>query len=122
LYQHARLKHKHWSAFLGRLPSLERMERYAFRSVLAGGVLMVASTVLGLGWVVMERNPALLLDPKSLSSFLMLGAYSMYIMQRLGFRADGRWLAYWNIGACVMIAANFAVSYGISNYGDWVWM
>jgi HemX protein len=122
LFLHARLKSKIWSAFLGRLPSLERMERYAFRTVLAGGVLMVVTLLLGIVWIMTENNPALLLDPKSLTSILLLGAYSMYIMQRLGFKADGRRLAYWNIGSCAVIAANFAVSYGISNFNDWVWM
>lgn len=122
LFLHSKLKEKKWSAFLHRLPSLDRTELYAFRSVMVGCVLLLGSLILGLIWVGIEGEVSLLLDPKSLTSLLLLGTYTCYILLRLVLHASGRRLAYWNIGSCVIIVLNFVVSNYFSAFHHWVWM
>ena len=121
LFLHGKLKGKQWSANLRRLPSLERTDTFAFRTAAAGSVLMLASMLLGLAWVLAEGNPALLRDPKTLSSLFMLGAYSSYLLLRLTMQTTSRRLAVWNLASCGIIAVHLAVSWLVSDYPDLAW-
>ncbi|KIL40300.1 cytochrome C assembly protein [Gordoniibacillus kamchatkensis] len=122
LFLHRKLKAKDWSPTMKRLPSLEKMDRYAYISVIIGAPLLLLALALGVVWIAIDGNRQLFLDPKVVNSLFVLAAYVFYLYQRRSLRIEGRKLAAWNLAAFVIVVINFIVTDLVSEFHDWIWM
>jgi HemX protein len=109
LFLHRQLKEKHWSPAMKRMPSLEKIERYTFLSILSGFPLLLLSLVLGIIWITLRGQNSLLLDPKVVHSTFVLLIYTAYLYQRRFSQPSGSRLAWWNMGAFAFMIINFLV-------------
>ena len=122
LFLHRKLKEKHWSRMMHRLPSLDKIEKYASLFVLFGTPLLILSLSLGIVWIIVIKNYALLIDIKVLNSVLIIAAYSYYLLQRYSIQAPGRTLAFFNITAFGIVVVNFIISNYVSDFHQWIWI
>lgn len=122
LFLHRKLKEKRWTAKMKRMPSLEKLDLYTYRTVLIGVPMLLLSLSLGFVWIALAHAPDMLLDPKVVNSVFVLAAYSFYLMQRLSLRAPGARLALWNLAAFAFVVANFMISNWFSDFHQWIWM
>jgi HemX protein len=118
LFLHGKLKAKKWSATMRRLPSLEKVTKYAYVCVVIGIPLLITSVSLGVVWIIVIGESGMLFDIKVVHSLLVLLAYALYLVMKLTFKAPGQRLAYWNIGSFVLILASFIVS-NFSDFHQW---
>ncbi|GIP39176.1 protein HemX [Paenibacillus sp. J31TS4] len=122
LFLHRKLKDKKWGGRMKRLPSLETMDQYAWTTVLTGFPLLMLALALGLAWLVLQGSDHLLLDPKVLSSLVLLAVYAAVIVSRSAFQASRQTLAKWILAAFVLVLINFLLSNWLSGFHQWIWM
>jgi HemX protein len=122
LFLHRQLKGKHWTASMKRLPSLEKLDGYAYRTVIIGAPMLLLALMLGIVWLLLIGESVYLLDWKVLHSLLSLGVYTYYIVQHLTSRAPGHKLAVWNLAAFAVVMMNFILSNSLSAFHQWIWM
>ena len=72
LFLHGRLKYKKWSHSLIRMPSLDTVDRYAYRIGIVGIPLLALSILVAVVSIVIENRLSYLWDWKVLSSFISL--------------------------------------------------
>lgn len=117
LFQQKTLKRKQWQ-FRGRLPSLEQTESLAYVSNLIGVPLLAVSLLLGLVWAHLRLSFNFWLDPKIVTSFLMLAFYGYFLI--LWLRGDrGERLAWLNVLAFLTVCVNVFVSMGWTSFHRW---
>ncbi|MDP5272694.1 cytochrome c biogenesis protein CcsA [Chengkuizengella axinellae] len=116
------LKEKKWFNYLKKLPSLEKIDRFAFFTVIIGLPLLLVSIILILIWMILTDHLSYLLDLKVLNSFLVLGAYIFYLIKKLKIHSPGNNLAFWNIIAFIILLINFIISNYLSDFHMWIWM
>ncbi|UJF32023.1 cytochrome C assembly family protein [Paenibacillus hexagrammi] len=121
IFLHRKLKVKQFSDTVMRLPSLEKMEQYSYRSVIIGGPLLLLALCLGIVWISLQGDGNLFYDPKVVNSVFVLAAYGFYLFQRLSMRISGNRLALWNIAAFIIVMLNFVVSNFFSGFHSWIW-
>jgi HemX protein len=121
LFLHRKLKTKQLSIVMRRLPSLDRIEIYIFRTAVIGSPLLIASLVLGIVWIAWIGDMRMLFDPKVFNSFLILAAYCFYLVQRMTRHSSGNKLALWNLAAFIVVILNFVFSNYVSDFHQWVW-
>lgn len=121
LFLHRKLKEKEFSNTVMRLPSLEKMEQYTYRSVIIGAPLLLLALCLGIVWIALQGNGSLFFDPKVVNSVFVLAAYAFYLFQRHSMRISGNKLAAWNIAAFLIVMINFVVSNFFSGFHSWIW-
>jgi HemX protein len=118
LFLHGRLKGKKWTAAVKRLPSLEKMDQYAYVSVVIGAPLFLLGLSLGLVWISLGGNYSLFLDPKVIASWIVLLLYVFYLFQRLAQGAPGNKLAVWNLFAFCLVVLNYLLT-NFSAFHQW---
>ncbi|MFC5468331.1 cytochrome c biogenesis protein CcsA [Cohnella suwonensis] len=112
LFLHSRLKKKKWTQVMNRMPSLERIDQYAYRAGLIGVPLLLLSLSTGTAALLTEGTAADLMDGKVLLSFAAGIAYVVYLIRRLAGKDDGSKLAGWNLlGYGLLVTGFFANSY-----------
>lgn len=92
-----------------RLPPLERLELFAYRSALVGGPLLFIAMLLGAIWYQILTGQVLLLDPKPIATLLLFGVYVVYLVLRAQGRISGRKASWWNLAAFAGVLVNFLV-------------
>lgn len=122
LYLHRRLKKRSWTPAMKRMPSLEKLEGYSYRAVMAGVPMLLMAIALGTVWLMLSGETPYLLDPKVLNSLVILAAYAYYLTQRLSLRLPGHKLALWNLVAFGVVLVNFMLSNSFSQFHQWIWM
>jgi HemX protein len=122
LFLHRRLKEKNWSPTMKRLPSLEKMDHYAYVAVIIGAPLLLLALALGVVWIALDGDRQLFFDPKVVNTLFVLAAYVFYLFQRRALRLEGTKLAAWNLAAFVIVVVNFIVTDLVSGFHDWIWM
>jgi HemX protein len=122
LFLHRQLKVKNWSPAMKRMPSLEKMEKYTFYSIIMGFPLLLLSLVLGVIWIALRGEHSLLLDPKVIHSMFVLMIYLAYLFQRRYSQISGTRLAWWNIGAFAFVLVNFLLLNLLSGFHRWTGM
>ncbi|MFS1513933.1 cytochrome c biogenesis protein CcsA [Chengkuizengella sp. SCS-71B] len=116
------LKEKKWFNYLKKLPSLEKIDKFAFLSVMIGLPLLLLSIILSLIWMVLTNHLSYLLDLKVINSLLVLVAYSFYLFKKLKRHTSGNELVFWNIISFVLLLINFIISNYLSDFHKWIWM
>nr|WP_255570588.1 cytochrome c biogenesis protein CcsA [Cohnella sp. CFH 77786] len=118
LFLHGRLKRKRWSPVMSRMPSLELIDRYAFRAGLIGVPLLFLSLSTGTAALLLDGRASFLLDGKVLLSFASGVLYAVYLVRRTASGDDGKKVARWNLlGYALLIAAFFG--YSLSTFHRW---
>ncbi|NDI36704.1 cytochrome c biogenesis protein CcsA [Chengkuizengella sediminis] len=116
------LKKKKWFNYLKKLPSLEKIDKFAFYSVIIGLPLLLLSIILSLIWMVLTNHLSYLVDLKVINSLLVLVAYIFYLFKKLKKHTLGNILAFWNVIAFVLLLINFIISNYLSDFHIWIWM
>ncbi len=107
LLQEMLLRTKRWSVWYLRLPSLERMDTFAFRCVVVGFPLLLLSSVLGTIWSWLVLHRLLLWDPKPVATFMLWLMYGGYLVMRMVHGWGGRRLAWYNLLCFLGVIINF---------------
>ncbi len=119
LFLDNRLKKKKWGALMNRMPSLESIDRYSFRSGVVGVPLLLLALSTGSAALLVEGRYSELWDEKVLLSFFAGVIYIFYLLRRATHRLDGSKIARWNwAGYALLVAGFFANSF--SSFHRWV--
>ncbi|MBD2844633.1 cytochrome c biogenesis protein CcsA [Paenibacillus sp. IB182496] len=118
LFLHQQLKRKHWSKPMRRLPSLESIDRYAFRCVLIGTPLLILSLAVAITSILVEGRALLLLDWKVFTTMIGVGVYVAYLLRRTLLLQTGRPTAIWNLIAFSVLVVNLFLN-SLSRFHDW---
>jgi HemX protein len=117
LFLHRQLKGKSWNKTMRRLPSLEMIDRYTFRTVLIGTPLLILSLAVAVTSILVEGRAWLLLDWKVFSSLVSVGFYIGYVLRRTVLLQPGWRSAWWNLIAfCVLLVTFFLNSFSRFHY------
>ncbi|CAM3501215.1 cytochrome c biogenesis protein CcsA [Marinicrinis lubricantis] len=116
LFLHRKLKERKWSLSMQRLPSLDRIDLYAFRSVMIGVLLLLCSLIFGLAGIVLAQQFEVLTDVKVLSTVVLLTVYCLYAL--LHYRKDSyaNRRAWYNMAAYAVLMINMFVTNVISRF------
>lgn len=107
MFLHRKLKHKQWNDTIRRLPSLEKLDIYSYKALMAGTIILVASLILAVMSVAMAGRWTLFLDIKVLSTLTALAMYIVYFVKRRLWRRSGREAAIWALIGYGFIILNF---------------
>lgn len=119
LFLDNRLKRKKWGAFMNRMPSLETIDRYAFRTGVVGVPLLLLALSTGTAALLVEGRYSDLLDEKVLLSFVAGAIYVFYLLRRVTHRVDGAKIARWNWAGYALLVADFFAN-SLSSFHRWV--
>ncbi|WP_027085349.1 cytochrome c biogenesis protein CcsA [Cohnella panacarvi] len=112
LYLHRRLKTKRWSPVMSRMPGLQLIDTYAFRSGLIGVPLLLLSLSTGTAALLLSANGGELLDLKALLAYAAGAAYIVSLIRSRLAREAGGESAKWSlIGYALMVADFFASAF-----------
>ncbi|WP_321575615.1 cytochrome C assembly family protein [Paenibacillus guangzhouensis] len=120
MYLHRKLKDKQWDDSVRRLPSLEKIDRYANLSIMVGTPLLILSLAVAVSSIYVEEKLNLLLDVKVLLTFVAAICYVYYIIKRVSLKTTGYRLARWALLAYALMVLNFAVN-SFSTFHHWIW-
>ncbi len=101
-----RLKRFQSGAFR-RLPPLERLDIYAFRSAVIGMPLMLLGMMLGALWYFLLSGKVMLFDPKTIGAILLSLFYGLYAYARNAGWITGRRAGWVNLACYVVVLFNF---------------
>jgi HemX protein len=111
LFLHRKLKAKKWTHVMSRMPSLEWIDQFAYKTSLIGIPLLLLSLSTGTVALLLDKSPEQLLDEKVLLSYAAGVLYAVYLIRRLASRDDGAKLAIWNmLGYALLVTGFFASS------------
>ncbi|MBJ6362910.1 inner membrane protein YpjD [Paenibacillus sp. GCM10012307] len=119
LFLHSRLKRKKWSVSVRRLPSLENIERYIFRTAIIGIPLLVLSLAVGVTSIIVEGKAFLLLDFKVFTSTVAVIFYFIYLFHRTMRQKPGYKTSVWNIAAFTILISNLFLN-SLSRFHNWL--
>lgn len=103
-----------------RLPALERLDLFAYRSVVVGLPLLVAGMVFGAIWYKMLLGVFLFFDAKILVSILVVILYGLYLVMRFTGSMRGRAGAWLNVVTYWVVVVNFLiVGEFVSKFHHW---
>ncbi|MHB1683726.1 MAG: cytochrome C assembly family protein [Bacilli bacterium] len=92
-----------------RLPPLQRLDLYAYRSAVAGLPLLLIAMILGSVWYALVYGYVLILDPKPLFAIVLAIMYVIYLYMHSTGRLGGRKASWWNLACFLAIVLNFLV-------------
>jgi len=109
LIQDRFLREKRWNAWYLRLPSLEQLDAYAYRSILFGFPILLLAMILGEIWAKLALSKFLWLDAKPIATTLLLLMYGLYLLLRLYRGWAGQKLVVYQIVCFLGVLLNFVV-------------
>lgn len=119
LIQHNLLKQKKWGKRLLRLDDLSKLDHMAYVLNLIGVPMLLLSLILGVLWAFIKVENFYFYDAKVLGSFFVLLIYSWYLYKRVVQKLQGKTIAYWNIGAFLLLLINFFLFGSLSSFHFW---
>ncbi|GAA4704923.1 cytochrome C assembly family protein [Brevibacillus fulvus] len=119
MLQHKMLKQKRWTPLLQRLPSLERLEVYAYRMNMIGVPVLLLAIILGTIWGQLVLPGKMWNDAKVWTSLLVLVAYSYLLYKRFRTGWLARKLAVGNLIAFAVLLFNFLLT-DASRFHRWL--
>lgn len=121
LIQYDLLKRKKWGKRLWRLPDLSQLEQLSYILAMIGVPMLLLSLILGVQWALISLPSLNWLDAKILGSFLVLGAYSLYLYLRVRRHLPKKPLALFNLGSFLIVLINFFLFGKLSAFHFWYW-
>ncbi|MBO9130520.1 cytochrome c biogenesis protein CcsA [Bacillus sp. 165] len=119
LLQYRLLKQKKWNTRLRRLGDLMKLDTMSyFTNVFAVPFFMLA-ILLGSIWAYAKLDSFHWYDPKVIGSFVVLFVYGTGLYIRISERLQGRNLAYWNVGAFLVMLINIFLLGNLSSFHLW---
>jgi HemX protein len=119
LLQYRLLKQKKWNARLRRLGDLTKLDEMSyFTNVFAVPFFMLA-ILLGCIWAYAKLDNFHWYDPKVIGSFIVLFVYTIGLYVRISERLQGKNLAYWNVGAFLVMLINIFLLSSLSSFHLW---
>jgi HemX protein len=120
LYLHRKLKDKKWTDSVRRLPSLEKMDRYANLSLMIGTPLLILSLAVAISSVYVEGKLELMFDVKVILTLAATVCYVYYFIKRISHRHTGYIMARWALLSYALLLINFGVN-SFSTFHHWIW-
>ncbi|MFA9558633.1 inner membrane protein YpjD [Evansella sp. AB-rgal1] len=117
--QHQMLKKKRWGKRMGRIGNLDRLERFSYLFTQIGFPLMLLGIILGIVWSWVKFGMIPWLDPKVLTSFLVLLVYGIYLFQWVVKKRRGYTLALLNVAGFLVLLINYFLSSSFSDFHMW---
>jgi len=109
LFLHRKLKTKQWTHVMRNMPSLEAIDRNAFRTGAIGVLLLLLSLSTGTAALFLDKDPAKLLDGRVMLSYLAGLVYILYLVRKIRSKDDGTKLAIWNLLGYALLVVGFFV-------------
>ncbi|OFW80662.1 MAG: hypothetical protein A2201_10800 [Alicyclobacillus sp. RIFOXYA1_FULL_53_8] len=109
LIQDRLLRRKQWLRWFFRLPSLERLDLYMFRSILVGYPLLLVAIVLGVIWSEISLGMLVWRDPKFISTILLFFMYGIYLLLRVRAHWAGRKLMWYSVVCYAGVILNYVI-------------
>ncbi|WP_169725400.1 cytochrome C assembly family protein [Alicyclobacillus contaminans] len=109
LVQERFLREKQWNRWYIRLPSLERLDTYGFRSIVVGFPSLLISIMLGVIWGQLTLHRFLLFDPKPIVTCGLWVMYGIYLVLRMRHGFGAQRLIWWNVVCFALLVVNFVV-------------
>lgn len=119
LLQNKMLKQKRWTPLLRRLPSLDKLEMYAYRMNMLGVPTLLLAVILGMIWAKLVLPGHFWVDAKVLMSVIVLVAFSILLYKRFNDTWQGRKLALANVIAFILLLLNFLMT-DTSSFHRWL--
>ena len=92
-----------------RLPPLQRLDLYAYRSAVVGLPLWLIGMILGSVWYALVSGYILILDPRPLYAVALAIMYGIYLYTRSTGRLSGSRAAWWNLICFLAVVLSFFV-------------
>ncbi|UHA74373.1 cytochrome c biogenesis protein CcsA [Paenibacillus sp. 481] len=119
IFLHQKLKRKHWSDAVRRLPSLDNMERFSFMAAAIGLSMFLLSLAVAVVVVLLGDRSELLMDLKVWLTVIVLSAYGVYFFHRSRGKVTGFNLALWNTGCYGAMVLNYVLN-SLSTFHRWM--
>ncbi|MEH7223067.1 cytochrome c biogenesis protein CcsA [Bacillus sp. JJ1566] len=119
LIQYNLLKQKKWGKRLLRLDDLSKLDHMSYVLNLIGVPMLLLALILGVLWAYIKVENFYFYDAKVLGSFFVLVIYAWYLYKRVVQKLQGKTIAYWNIGAFLLLLVNFFLFGSLSNFHFW---
>ncbi|HET6871511.1 MAG TPA: cytochrome c biogenesis protein CcsA, partial [Sporolactobacillaceae bacterium] len=119
LLEYSWLKQKKWNKRLIRFGSLSMLEKGSFYCNLIGVPLLFISLILGVIRATTALPDFSWLDPKVITSFVVLAVYGFYLYQKLGKNVYGRTLIFWKTVAFLLVLINVFLSATLTRFHLW---
>ena len=117
--QYEMLKKKKWGKRLRRLGDLTKLDRLTYILNMLGVPMFLVSLILGIVWAYIAIENFHWYDAKVLGSFTVFISYCFYLYLRVGKGLQGRSIAYWNLGAFLVVLINFFLFGSLSRFHIW---
>ncbi|MBD1381184.1 cytochrome C assembly family protein [Metabacillus arenae] len=116
LLQYNLLKKKKWGKRLLRIEDLSKLDHMSYVLTVIGVPMLLLSLILGAVWAYIKLPEFHWFDTKVLGSFLVLGAYSVYLYKKTVTGLQGRNIALWNAASFLVLLINFFLFGSLSNF------
>ncbi|MEH7387738.1 cytochrome c biogenesis protein CcsA [Bacillus sp. JJ1521] len=120
LIQYNLLKQKKWGKRLLRLDDLSKLDYMSYVLNLIGVPMLLLALILGVLWAYIKVENFYFYDAKVLGSFFVLVIYLFFLYKRVVQKLQGKTIAYWNIGAFLLLLVNFFLFGSLSNFHFWL--
>lgn len=119
LIQYNLLKQKKWGKRLLRLDDLSKLDSLSYVLNLIGVPMLLLALILGVIWAYIKVENFYFYDAKVLGSFFVLVIYLFYLYKRVVQKLQGKTIAFWNIGAFLLLLVNFFLFGSLSSFHFW---
>lgn len=117
--KHHMLKSKSFNARMARTGNLNTLERYSFFAAVTGIPFMLIGLILGVIWSYLSFDMIPWLDPKVVTSFIVLAFYGSYVFFYQVRKARGYQLVLLNLAAFLILLINYFLSGSFSTFHIW---
>ncbi|MFS0861750.1 inner membrane protein YpjD [Fredinandcohnia sp. 179-A 10B2 NHS] len=117
--QYNLLKQKKWGKRLLRMDDLSKLDHMSYVLNLIGVPMLLLSLLLGVLWAYLKLDNFYLYDAKVLGSFFVLLIYAWYLYKRVVQKLQGKTIAFWNMGAFLLLLINFFLFGSLSRFHFW---
>ncbi|MFT4416505.1 inner membrane protein YpjD [Fredinandcohnia humi] len=117
--QYNLLKQKKWGKRLLRIDDLAKLDHMSYVLNLIGVPMLLLSLILGVLWAYLKLENFYIFDAKVLGSFFVLLIYAWYLYKRVVQKLQGKTIAFWNMGAFLLLLINFFLFGSLSRFHFW---
>ena len=119
LIQHQMLKSRKPNSRISRLGNLPMLERNSFFAAVTGIPLMLIGLILGVIWTYISFDTIPWLDPKIVTSFMVVGSYGLYVFYFQFRKERGYRMVRLNLVSFLILLVNYFLSSSFSSFHIW---